>query len=146
MNYILLGIIVFLIIYYLNSKSTFSETTQPLINNVNVNVVPDTPNVHKLDTRYEYPLVPPVNPMVYKTIIENNIPASPALYSNQDTLSNYTLEQPSIGDTNQLNYSGGTTQLIKIPLQYNEPYNEQLRTQEVLITPYNRIKYSNTNC
>ena len=31
-----------------------------------------------------------------------------------------------------------------IPLQMNEPFNEQLRSQEVMITPYNRIKYNIT--
>jgi hypothetical protein len=25
----------------------------------------------------------------------------------------------------------------------NDPYNEQLRSQEILITPYNTIKYKN---
>jgi hypothetical protein len=48
---------------------------------------------------------------------------------------------------NELIYSGGYTQLLKIPLQMNEPNSfEQLRSQDVLITPYNRIKYSNTTC
>ena len=44
---------------------------------------------------------------------------------------------------NLLTYSGGTTELLKIPLQMNEPNSyEQLRSQDVLITPYNRVKYS----
>ena len=33
--------------------------------------------------------------------------------------------------------------MIKIPLQYNEPYDEPLRTQNILINDYNVIKYGN---
>ena len=77
----------------------------------------------------------------------NSVPVDKNLYTDQDFSTNeYILDEQKIGNTNQLNYSGGSTQLIKIPLQYNEPHNEQLRTQEVLITPYNRIKYSINEC
>jgi hypothetical protein len=32
--------------------------------------------------------------------------------------------------------------LLEIPLQLNDPYNEPLRSQMQLITPYNKVKYS----
>lgn len=35
------------------------------------------------------------------------------------------------------------TELLQIPLQSNDPYNEPLRTQDILITDYNKIKYGN---
>ena len=74
----------------------------------------------------------------------NSIPTNNDLYTTQNYSTNdYDLNQPINNNTNQLNYSGGSTQLIKIPLQMNEPYNEQLRSQEILITPYNKIKYGN---
>jgi len=134
-----------IVIFYLkNKKSPFGDTqTEPLINNIKATV-----DVNKLDTRYDYPLTPPVNPNVYKTQIVSVSPASSDLYSTQDYLINgYELNQNDNVQTNQLNYSGGSTQLLKIPLQFNDPFNEQLRTQEVLITPYNRLKYNTTgNC
>jgi hypothetical protein len=149
MNYliILIALIVFFYIIkiYLKKKnSTFNKTTLDEVNQNNQN----TEQVYKLDTRYDYPLNPPVNPMVYKSIVLNSVPASTELYSNQEmNATGYILNENSNegNGTNQLNYSGGSTQLIKIPLQFNEPYNDQLRSQEVLITPYNRIKYG-MNC
>lgn len=136
---ILLIIILLVVLYYFSSKkkqSSFSEIKQEEIT---------TQQVYKLDTRNDYPTVPPVNPNVYKSLIVNSIPVENGLYSNQPyDINGYELQQdPSVNrsDTNQLVYSGGTTQIIKIPLQMNEPFNEQLRTQEIMITPYNRIKY-----
>ena len=73
--------------------------------------------LNQLDTRYSYPMLAPVNPIVRNT---------------------------TIGPKEE--YSGGYSELLKIPLQMNDPNNmEQLRSQNILITPYNRIKYSN-NC
>ena len=93
----------------------------------------NSPNVYNFDTRMKYNYLPPVNPNVTQSVIVDNIPASPEL--------NFFP-----GNDNLLNYSGGETQLIQIPLQYNDPYEpEQLRSQEILITPYNRIKYG-TKC
>ena len=90
------------------------------------------------DTRAEYPLIPPVNPNARNAIISDVLPASPDLYTSQDySSSDYILDTPPTLDTNQLN----DNQMIKIPLQYNYPYNEQLRTQDILITPYNKVKY-----
>jgi hypothetical protein len=128
---ILISLVVFfsIITIYLKNKDKFKTKE------INSKEQP----VYKLDTRYDYPLNPPVNPIAYKSVILNSVPVSKDLYSNEEMESTETM------DTNQLNYSGGSTQLIKIPLQFNEPYNEQLRTQEILITPYNKIKYG-INC
>ena len=93
------------------------------------NVEP-TENVYKLDSRYQFPYNPPVNPMAMESTITNSIPASPELFYGST-------------NTNELRYSGGDSQLISIPLQYNYPNGtEMLRSQPILITPYNRVKYS----
>jgi hypothetical protein len=148
MNYliILISLVVFfsiLVIYLKKKNSTFDETTL-IKNNQNI----EQQQVYKLDTRYDYPLNAPVNPIAYKSVVLNSVPVSKNLYSNQEIDSTGYILNENMNenqDTNQLNYSGGSTQLIKIPLQFNEPYNEQLRTQDVLITPYNKIKYG-MNC
>jgi hypothetical protein len=62
----------------------------------------------KYDSRYQYPYLPPVNPIVYKT--ERN------RFSND-------------------------LELLKVPLQMNVPYDEQLRSQIISVTKYNKIKY-----
>jgi hypothetical protein len=91
-----------------------------------------------------YPTLPPVNPMALQRIIKTDIPANPDLYTSQTyESSDYILDTPPTEGTNELLYSGGNTELIRIPLQYNYPYNEQLRSQPVLITPYNKVKYGN---
>ena len=150
---ILLSLVLFyyVLMVYLknkNSKQTFAENgPNPLgTNPVGTNPVgPDKLETYHLDTRYDYPTTPPVNPEVYKSLLVNNIPVENGLYSNQEIIDNgYILDQNNNGNTNQLDYSGGSSQLIKIPLQMNEPYNEQLRSQEILITPYNKIKYSSS--
>jgi len=147
----LIGFYCIVIFYLKNKKSQFDNNTinqqkQPLLNNVKE--IQKNENINHLDTRYDYPLTPPVNPNVYKTQIVTVNPANSDLYSTQDHLVNgYALNQNNNVQTNQLDYSGGSTQLLKIPLQFNEPFNEQLRSQEVLITPYNRLKYNTTgNC
>ena len=147
MNYLILlaTLIAFfcIIIFYTkytknNLQSNFGKSE---VNNKEID------SVLPLDTRYTNPLVPPVYPNAYNTDVLNSVPVDKNLYTDQDFSTNeYILDEQKIGNTNQLNYSGGSTQLIKIPLQYNEPHNEQLRTQEVLITPYNRIKYSINEC
>jgi len=97
------------------------------------------------DTRMQYPELPPVNPNARNLVVLDNVRSSQDLYSNQGSEINYgILNVPPAQNVNELVYSGGMTQLIKIPLQYNDPYNEQLRTQDILITPYNKIKY--TSC
>ena len=81
------------------------------------------------DTRQQFPALPPANPMVRKSQFIKNLPANQDLYDGPT-------EQ-----TNQLVYSGGTTEMIRAPLQMNYPYNEQLRSQNILVTPYNKVKY-----
>jgi hypothetical protein len=164
MNVYLLWSLVFVVIIYLFylffKKSNFVPTNIPDVPD-QPNLKPDSPlipvlpsipseNVHYEDTRYIFPLSPPVNPIVSKSILETKIEAPN--YAPVDDLINtdYSLvDNKSISNTgtNELLYSGGTTALLKIPLQMNEPNSfEQLRSQDVLITPYNRIKYSNTIC
>jgi hypothetical protein len=90
----------------------------------------------------QFPLLPPVNPIARNTIIKNVIEASPLLYTDQTyETTNSVLGKPSTEGTNELVYSGGETKMMNIPLQYNYPYNEQLRSQNVLVTPYNNVKY-----
>ena len=137
---IILSILIIIIIHYYGcSSSTFVPLNIPDIPDIpSVSEKPKDPtdlnipttfigNVLSQDSRYEYPLNPPVNPIVNQSVVENIIPV------------------PNELNTNELVYSGGTNQLLKIPLQMNDPnLNEQLRSQNVLITPYNEIKYSTT--
>jgi hypothetical protein len=140
MSYLILIIAVIVFYFCMKNRSTFGEmkSTQP---------ESVEKQVYQLDTRNEYPTVPPVNPVMYNAVLINSIPVDKGLYSQQDPTSfGYNIdENQNIQATNQLEYSGGSTQLLKIPLQMNEPYNEQLRSQDILITPYNKIKYG-TNC
>ena len=111
------------------------------------NVLPPAtlePDTHYFDSRYQYPYNPPVNPIVKNSVIQTKIPASPDLYFTQtyDSI-NTLIDSPPQGSTNELYYSGGLNQMIQIPLQYNTTDSpEILRSQDILITPYNRIKYS----
>jgi hypothetical protein len=99
-------------------------------------------DVHYLDTRYDYQYQPPVNPMVEQSVIYTSLPANEDLYTQGNYESKYPLlEQPPNGPTNQLNYSGGETQMISIPLQKNYPYGDNVRSNDILITPYNKIKF-----
>jgi hypothetical protein len=95
--------------------------------------------VHLLDSRYIFHTLSPVSPMSKQSVLYGtSIPSSDMYYpfGNENTTG-----------INQLDYSGGNTQLLRIPLQMNEPNStEMLRSQDVLITPYNRIKYSDTTC
>ena len=99
------------------------------------------PPVYERDSRFTYSYLPPVNPNVNNATHENVIPADPDLYTIQPYVDETLLDFPIAENTNQLVYSGGNTQMITVPLQMNYPYNETLRSQKVLITPYNRIKY-----
>ena len=98
-------------------------------------------NVHELDSRYRYSELPPVNPMVNGSFVETNIPCSSDLYSSQTYTTPYTLLDQPDNITNELNYSGGSASIIKVPLQYNEPFEEPLRTQAILVNDFNKIKY-----
>ena len=140
MSYLILIIAVIVFYFCMKNRSTFGEMKS---------IQPESveKQVYQLDTRNEYPTVPPVNPVMYNAVLINSIPVDKGLYSQQDPTSfGYNIdENQNIQATNQLEYSGGSTQLLKIPLQMNEPYNEQLRSQDILITPYNKIKYG-TKC
>ena len=87
-------------------------------------------DVHYLDTRYDFPYSPPVNPNV------NNVQKITNVTYNDPNDLYYSL----LEDTYTLNQ--GEIELIKVPLQMNDPYNEILRSQDILVTPYNSIKYS----
>jgi len=140
--YLIIIVILSGLFLYKNKDSKFTNTMQS-----SIVTTPVEENINKLDTRYQFPTVPPVNPNIYKSVIVNSVPVESGLFSNQEMIANgYVLGQNenSENDTNQLNYSGGTNQLIKIPLQMNDPFNEQLRSQNILITPYNKIKYKTT--
>ena len=132
-------IVLVLVLVLVSQKSSFVPI--PLNLNSKVIVTPEDVlpkpmepfNVYQFDSRYQFPTMPPVNPMVSGSSVYDNIPVSPDL-------------DPSImgQQTNKLEYSGGSSKLIKIPLQYNvnDSQNlEYLRTQDVLVTPYNKIKY-----
>ena len=78
------------------------------------------------------------------TTIQKTQEANSDLYTSQPFDVNYSLlDNPPNPSTNELLYSGGETNMINIPLQMNSPNEEQLRTQKILITPYNKIKYGN---
>jgi len=97
-----------------------------------------------LDSRYQYKYQAPVNTNVKQSVIRKHISASPDLYYTQTyNAKNALVDSPPVEATNELYYSGGHGQIIQIPLQYNVPNEpEQLRSQDIFITPYNRIKYS----
>ena len=134
----------FIFMLYIKSTSKFTPVGIPATNVLPQQITTNLePNVYETeDTRMQSPLLPPVNPMVRGATVQSTSFANPDLYNSQTyETSDYLLDNPPTNGTNQLVYSGGDTQLINIPLQYNYPYNEQLRTQQVLITPYNKIKY-----
>jgi len=146
-------VVIAALIIYIGIKDKFTPSkftptdipgTQPT--NTTITLQPE-PNVYTLDTRMKWKDLPPVSPNVESSVVKDNIPASPDLYYSSGYDSNYySIDAPTVENTNQLDYSGGTTKLIQIPLQYNVPYEpEQLRSQDILVTPYNKIKYG-TNC
>ena len=104
------------------------------------------------DSRYQFPNSPPVNPITKYSQIISNIPPNSDLFTPFNDFyeindSDYSILTPNnnlsnLNGLNELDYSGGHTQLIKIPLQMNEPNQyEQLRSQNILVTPYNKVKY-----
>jgi hypothetical protein len=119
----------FFIIVYLRSQGNFIDIPGAVRPNAEYKeTISDIPE----DTRYKYPYSPPVSPLVKRSTVETVVPA------------NDTFGTP-LEETNELLYSGGLGELIKIPLQMNDPnLNEPLRSYDVLVTPYNRIKYSKT--
>ena len=130
----IIGVLIILLSIKMDCKSNFTPLMMPSTDNP-VNPQPsnlfettiDENNFKQpylLDSRYRYPNNPPVSPNVFHSEIVSGIPGSQELYG--EPVSNLL-------DDNEL---------IKIPLQYNTPNQEALRSQDILITPYNRIKYS----
>jgi len=149
--FIILALVVFYFLLMVYLKYGYKQTTfTPVESSIpdieqkpkEINVV-YTPNIYETeDTRMKYPLLPPVNPMARNRTIKDVIPASTQLYNSQPYESTeYLLDTPPDTLTNELVYSGGDTQLISVPLQYNYPYDETLRAQDILITPYNKVKF-----
>jgi hypothetical protein len=124
MNIYLLIIGVLLVLLSLKSdcKSNFSPLNLP---EANVNDNQNFAEPYRFDTRYRYPYNPPVNSISLNTVLVSQVPGSADLYGSPEN-----------------NLLTDNMEIIKAPLQYNVPYNEQLRSQDILITPYNRIKYS----
>jgi hypothetical protein len=150
-NYYL--VIIAALVIFIGIKDKFTSVFTPVTSNI-PDVQPKTtyvplkqvPNV--VDSRIKYSTLPPVAENVVSAVIKDTIPANPDLYYPGSYDSVYSsIDAPSdVENTNQLDYSGGKTQLIQIPLQYNDPYQpEQLRSQDILVTPYNKIKYG-TKC
>jgi hypothetical protein len=147
---IILGLIVFFAVVILYTKHLYKQ--QQSFTPYNIPGMMEKPqevrdsyeeDLYKSqDTRLQFPLLPPVNPNIRSRRIQQVLPANSDLYSQQQfESSQYVLDTPPVPNTNQLIYSGGKTKMIEIPLQFNDPYNENLRTQDILITPYNRSKY-----
>ena len=151
-NYLVLvvALMVFFLVFMVYVKYNTPQPFTPIESRIpNVEYTPPLPvmqvqpNVYQTeDTRMQYPLLPPVNPNVRNTLLRKRVKADNDLYNRQSyETSDFILDTPLDQNNNELLYSGGETTLIEIPLQYNEPYSEQLRSQEILITPYNHIKY-----
>jgi hypothetical protein len=146
---ILVIFLVFICVLLLYVKHRMSTFVVPDVFETPAVIVPQREEqVHYLDSRYEYPFSPPVNPIAFLSEVKEVIKPDSDLYTPFNKFyeidsEHSILKQPS-GNTNELNYSGGSNVLIKIPLQMNEPNSmEQLRSQNELVTPYNKIKYSN---
>jgi len=104
-------------------------------------------NAYQYDSRYAFNYDPPVNPIVQFSKVIRKIKPESELYTPFDNYYEINDSEHSILDNNdqlnELNYSGGSTKMYEIPLQLNDPGNtlEQLRSQNILVTPYNKIKY-----
>ena len=98
MTYLLIIIVVIIFFYFLKKRSTFGEMKSP-------SSEPEK-EVYHLDTRNEFPTVPPVNPIMYNAVLINSLPVDKGLYSEQDPSSfGYTInENQNIESTNQLEY------------------------------------------
>jgi hypothetical protein len=135
------------LIFIKNRKSTF---VVPDVFKTKKVSFPKLEQVHYLDSRYKYPYDPPVNPITMLSEVVTDIKPNSDLYTPFTNFYEINDSENSIitpeNNTNELNYSGGKNVLLKVPLQMNYPNEyEQLRSQNILITPYNKNKYSN-NC
>jgi len=146
----LMGFYLILLIYlkyfYKENKDNFTPTESkiPDVERKTQNPqIQQESNVYETeDTRQEFYELPPVNPMVRRSKTLNSIQSSPDLFTDQPYDTDYSILDTPASITNELVYSGGETSMIEIPLQMNYPNtNEQLRSQKILVTPYNKIKY-----
>ena len=132
---IILTIIILYLVGYCCMKGSTFEGIPELEGEITI-VPQKEKDIHLYDSRYQYPMNPPVNPVAEDAVILNKIRPTPLL--------DMTDEFNASG--NILDYSGGHGQMIKIPLQYNTPFeSEMLRSQNVMVTPYNRVKYAINN-
>ena len=120
-------IIIGILLIYMGFSGTISKFTAVNTSNNIESILSDSNDIY--ESRKMYPYSPPVNTNVQKMIVKKTIQCSSDLYSGD------------INNTNELNYSGGTAQMIEIPLQWNVPTGEVLRSQKILVTDYNRNKY-----
>jgi hypothetical protein len=146
----LMGFYLILLIYlkyfYKQNKDQFTPTESkiPDVERSTMNPrIQQESNIYETeDTRQEFYQLPPVNPMVRRSKTLNTIQSSPDLFTDQPYDTDYSILDVPPSITNELVYSGGQTSMIEIPLQMNYPNNdEQLRSQKILVTPYNKIKY-----
>ncbi len=115
---IFVGVVgVLLLIFFKLFKSKFQAV--PAQSERLINPDAEFQPIHN-ESRYRMPYSPPVHPQMEELTVDNVLPASYPPELSNDLSKN----------------------LINIPLQYNDPTREQLRSQPILITPYNRIKYS----
>ena len=141
MDTYLIIIILFVLVYLFNqNKSSFSPI-DTINTSSNYEIKPSSDSIY--NSRLEYPYNPPVNSNVKDSVVFNRIVPSSELYSNLAMVNGGKQlgPEPVQDNTNELYYSGGTSQILEIPLQYNYPNNEILRSQKILITDYNRNKY-----
>ena len=149
-NYLLLIIILIsffiIILVYVKYfyKINFTPVTSGIPDTESKNQVIDLkeePNVYQTeDTRIQFSDLAPVNPIVRKRVIIDSEPVNQDLFTPYFDTGFSILDTPPTPNTNELN----DNIMIKIPLQMNYPNdNEQLRSQKILVTDYNKIKYGN---
>ncbi len=135
-------VILLYIKYFYKQNSKFSPIDSRIPNietqDYNINLKAE-PNVYQTeDTRMQFSALPPVNPMVRKRVIIDSEPVSQDLFTPYFDTEFSILDTPPTPNTNELNGNN----LIEYPLQMNYPNeNEILRSQKILVTDYNKIKY-----
>ncbi len=136
----LIIIILLLLFFMYTTKSSFSPID--IIDTTNDRILPIEDN-SIYNSRIEYPYNPPVNTNIKGSFIINKKIPSSDLYSNLAMVNGgkQLSPEPMQQNINELNYSGGSSTILEIPLQYNYPTNEILRSQKILITDYNKNKY-----
>jgi hypothetical protein len=112
-------IIIGILLIYMGFNGSLSKFTAVNTSNNIESILSDSNDIY--ESRKMYPYSPPVNSNVQKMVVKKTITDSEG--------------------ENLLIYSGGTAQMIEIPLQWNDPTGEVLRSQKILVTDYNRNKY-----